>query len=352
MYYCRFLLAEHHFINQQPFDAAAQWAGQHAAEMVKGIDEHTRDLLRSEIESAIRGGVDIRVLRERIKQVIDDTSAYRGERIAQTEVMTAYRQGALQTYQASGVVWGEQWVSGQAGMCKLCQALNGQVVRLGEPFRVQVDGETYVIEAGRPAHPNCRCRTRSLTYGQAAQAGYIDTEPLTRHLPGQHDQKDHGRKRGKRLAGEVDRRMGFSYNPYTLASPKTGYMVSVNPEFKRRYPKDEFTAAELNDYIKEVEPLLRNDPNVYIGGWFDMRQKQPTWTYPSTSRMNRRLFGWRRKTDRRLIMIWRKTQPYMSNRRKTGGSNQPCGYERILRAGARNRLWTPSYIGGFHRQAR
>lgn len=157
-----------------PFEKAIAWARDHAAELVTDVDETTRGLLRDEITSALQTGVSPIKLRESIRSLLDESAEWRAARIAETEVMTAYREGSLQSYQESGVVWGEEWVSGQAGMCKVCQALHGQRVPLGESYRVTVSGKLYVISPGRQAHPHCRCRSKPITVAQALRLKLVE----------------------------------------------------------------------------------------------------------------------------------------------------------------------------------
>jgi hypothetical protein len=48
-----------------------------------------------------------------------------------------------------------------------------QIVPLGEPFRVTVDGRDYVIEEGQLAHPYDRCRIAPVTRQEAIQRGLL-----------------------------------------------------------------------------------------------------------------------------------------------------------------------------------
>lgn len=152
-----------------PFEQAISWSRDRAAELVTQVDDTTRKLLRDEIASALRAGVSPIKLRENIRSILKDSSEWRAARIAETEVMTAYREGSVQSYKDSGVVWGEEWVAGQNGMCKVCQALHGQRVKLGQPYRVMVGGKEYVIKSGKQAHPHCRCRSKPITFSKISQ---------------------------------------------------------------------------------------------------------------------------------------------------------------------------------------
>lgn len=97
-----------------------------------------------------------------------------------------------------------------------------------------------------------------------------------KHLPGQHDQKAHGRKRGGRLLATVIREGGFTYSTRLHRSPKTGFIVSPYKEheriigFRGRLSRDELRAA-INDYAREMAGVLAR-PGHYIGGWHDKRR--------------------------------------------------------------------------------
>lgn len=96
-------------------------------------------------------------------------------------------------------------------------------------------------------------------------AAYAEIE---KHLPGKHDQADHGRKKGGRLSIALKRHGGFSYNPITRQSAKTGYMVSIYPEHEQVCDDKDFGPDTINAYIKSKEKLFRNGNN-YLGGWYD-----------------------------------------------------------------------------------
>jgi len=74
----------------------------------------------------------------------------RAERIAVTETTRAFAEGNREAYQASGVVEKWEWQTGNDELvCPVCQPLNKERRRIGEPFS---HGGTEP-----PAHINCRC---------------------------------------------------------------------------------------------------------------------------------------------------------------------------------------------------
>lgn len=126
---------------------AITWSEQHAGELVKGLDETTRALVKTLTTEALEAGWSNDELAAELEtsDAFDDA---RSERIARTETAFADVQGNLIGWEASGVVEGKEWIVGD-GCCDECQALNGEVVALDEEFSDGSDGP--------PAHPLCRC---------------------------------------------------------------------------------------------------------------------------------------------------------------------------------------------------
>ncbi len=127
---------------------AVSYAGARGSELVTGITEVTRNMIRVDVARAIEEGQS----NDALAQAIRENTAFSGERaelIARTESASADVQGNLEAYRMSGVVSGKQWITG-AGCCDLCNELDGVTVDLDEDF--PNDGG-----AGPPLHPNCRC---------------------------------------------------------------------------------------------------------------------------------------------------------------------------------------------------
>lgn len=124
------------------------------AKQVKGVAETTKDEIRALVGRQAAEGWSI----ERLAQEITDqgliaagTEQDPGPRvrmIARTETASAYTQGSIAAYKASGVVSGVKWLA-SADSCAICQALDGEVRGLDEAFGDGIDSV--------PAHPNCTC---------------------------------------------------------------------------------------------------------------------------------------------------------------------------------------------------
>lgn len=95
---------------------------------------------------------------------------------------------------------------------------------------------------------------------------------MEKHLPGKHDQKTHGRRRGGRLYQEVVRRGGFTYQPVTGKCPSEGYGLSPFPEHEEVIPYEEFTRDHLEAYRKKHWDKFQKDSSLYMGGWHDVEK--------------------------------------------------------------------------------
>lgn len=166
-------LAAQDYAFNLPFEAAADWAREQAANLVRGVEETTRQIIRDKTTAAIERGVDPLKFEQEMIDALSDMPAWRARRIADTEVMTAYSQGKVARFRESGVVWGKRWRAAPSGACKICQALNGQIVAMGQPF----DAGGRAIPEGMQAHPHCRCTVQPVTYREAAALGLAPIAP-------------------------------------------------------------------------------------------------------------------------------------------------------------------------------
>jgi hypothetical protein len=143
---------------------AAEYATRRAAEMVgmryEGsilvpnpnakwrIDEATRDMLRADVEAAIKGGDSAQELARRI----EDSHAFskaRAKTIARTEIAKSDSEGALIGWKSTGLVNGKSWLP-DSDPCDTCLGY----AALG-PVPLDHDYGNGVQAA--PAHPNCEC---------------------------------------------------------------------------------------------------------------------------------------------------------------------------------------------------
>lgn len=138
--------------------AAVSWADAHAAELIDGISETTRDDIRDLVAESLEGEYDVADLASQISDLLGDDT--RADLIARTESMNAANEGQLQLWDQAaedGLInpntAQKEWIVGDdEKLCPICQDMDGEQVGLDEDFNV--DGED--IDAP-PAHPNCRC---------------------------------------------------------------------------------------------------------------------------------------------------------------------------------------------------
>ncbi|MCA1782237.1 MAG: hypothetical protein ABR616_13675 [Dermatophilaceae bacterium] len=97
------------------------------------------------------------------------------------------------------------------------------------------------------------------------------TTPVSAHLSGQHDQANHGRKRGGRLSAEITKNEGFTYQPISNNSPTSGFAVSPYPERELVVQASELSRQTINDYLDKNAPFVAEDPDRHIGGWFNKK---------------------------------------------------------------------------------
>jgi Phage Mu protein F like protein len=135
---------------------AADYAAERSAELVKDIDESTRNMLRTKIAAGLEAGL----MREDIIDDIMDSDVFSEKRatlIADTEVAMANGQGALAGYKeakAAGVKLKKIWVC-DSDPCPICEEnQDAGEIEVEDDFPSGDDAET--------AHPGCLCHTESV----------------------------------------------------------------------------------------------------------------------------------------------------------------------------------------------
>lgn len=114
------------------------------------ITEGTRDYLRANVREAIAEGLSVDDLAGKLRDAYG-FSRERAEVIARTETIAASNAGALESYRASGVVGGKQWLTAEDDRVSEDCAANG------EAGTVAIDAAFPSGASAPPDHPNCRC---------------------------------------------------------------------------------------------------------------------------------------------------------------------------------------------------
>jgi len=133
-----------------PIQGAIDWAKEHGATLVKGMDEETKKRLAHTIADSIEHKRGIPGLTRDIRNTFGDMSKYRSELIARTETASALSQASLDTMADMGID-GKEWVTaGDDLVSDECLGNEAEgVIPVGQAFSGGVSGP--------PQHPDCRC---------------------------------------------------------------------------------------------------------------------------------------------------------------------------------------------------
>jgi len=159
-----------------------EWLDGYAFELIRDLDQTTRDTLRGAIQRWAQNGLPLADLIDELV-TLGIWSRERAELIASTEITRAYAQGQIRAWQQTGVVRSMRWnTANDERVCPICgplgglewsegetvpgsidqQLADGVVTELGSPFvhpggggrAGRFEGRTYEAP---PAHPRCRC---------------------------------------------------------------------------------------------------------------------------------------------------------------------------------------------------
>jgi SPP1 gp7 family putative phage head morphogenesis protein len=136
--------------------AVQAWISDKTFKFANEVNKETLSVLRDELREAISTGEGIKEAEKRIERVFDMARGYRTERIARTEIISAYNNGAMEAYEQSGVVEEKEWISSRDADVRPSHQIDGEQVGLGEQFS---NGLEYPGDpAGQPEEViNCRC---------------------------------------------------------------------------------------------------------------------------------------------------------------------------------------------------
>ena len=130
-------------------EAILKAARTQTAQLVGGVTETTRDLIREAVQQSIARGEDVFAARARLEGIIKNP--VRADLIARTESVNGYQAGLRNFAGRTGAV-SKTWES-IIGACSVCRPLDGKTIDIDELF-VLPNGR----EVQHPsAHPRCRC---------------------------------------------------------------------------------------------------------------------------------------------------------------------------------------------------
>lgn len=134
-------------------DGVTEWIDAHVGDMVKGITDTSKTNLRAEIKAGVEAGESTADIAKRIRVLSDEWSDWRADRIARTEVGSAFGAAHDQAARQIGVPMVKTWVATGDSRTRdeHRDVLNGQTVDIDEPF------SNGAMTA--PNGVNCRCVT-------------------------------------------------------------------------------------------------------------------------------------------------------------------------------------------------
>jgi hypothetical protein len=136
---------------------AVTWSNQYGYELVRGLTETTRELVREAVSNFFTQDQTLDDLRARLESAF---GPIRADMIATTEVTRAATEGEralVEMLEEQGLLFLDVWeTAADEFVCPICMPLDGQ--EQGPTGYVHPDnGNVY---DGPPAHPRCRCRER------------------------------------------------------------------------------------------------------------------------------------------------------------------------------------------------
>ncbi|MCJ7669583.1 MAG: hypothetical protein MUO61_03585 [Dehalococcoidia bacterium] len=127
-----------------PIQDALNYALEHTATLVKGLNDETRDQMRQVIENAIKEKRGVDGLSRDLRKVFDDMSMTRSQVISRTETCDALEQSFIDRAKDMGVT-GKEWIV--TDPCEICEE-NGNAGVIG------IDEDFPSGDSRPPAHPN------------------------------------------------------------------------------------------------------------------------------------------------------------------------------------------------------
>lgn len=140
-------------------------------------------------------------------------------------------------------------------------------------------------------------------------------DPMAKHLRGRHDQRSHGRGRGatiptvpaRELVGRIVKKpeemRGISIN-VAGREPTSGWMVAVKGHESKvseaRFKRD--GQRIMRDYLRSVRKKLRGDEKLYLGVWFNTKDR--TYYLDVSQQVSSKREAVRLGRERRELAVW------------------------------------------------
>lgn len=134
-------------------ERALEWLAMYSPNLAGAVEAETLTTLREQLMLGIDGGENMAKLTARVHDTFEGMEKWRAERIARTETITAQERGNRFTFKEAGFAK-KIWLA-NPDCCEICQALDGKIVDIDEPFFIDPTG--YSDGQAPPRHPGGRC---------------------------------------------------------------------------------------------------------------------------------------------------------------------------------------------------
>ena len=120
-----------------------EYAKNYRYNWIRGINDTSRTATQKAIADWLQSGAPLSALEAALEPIY---GSKRAERIAITETTRIFAEGNRQSWESTGLVTREIWMTAQDDLvCPICGDLDGTEIGIGD------------IDSQPPAHVNCRC---------------------------------------------------------------------------------------------------------------------------------------------------------------------------------------------------
>lgn len=226
-------------------ERAQSWAQQYSYDLVRGINNTTRQVLQSAVGDWIGQGQPLSTL---IAQVQPAFGPNRAKAIAYTETTRAFAEGSVLSFEASGVVDSVEWAANRdERVCPICGGYHGKQFPLRGGIRP-------------PAHIGCRCWVLPVVpdeYGRALEKPKPTPKPVVDDLAERRRRAEEiaaaARAEAERLAIEEQQRQAVAPALPAVPQPKENAIERVEAKLDTAIAR---IAQRYKTTVEEVEATV------------------------------------------------------------------------------------------------
>ena len=142
---------------KQVDEVARAWILNRSLKLAGILNHTTLDAIKLALAEGFTAGESIQQLSKRIDGYFTENAKYRAEMVSRTEVISASNAGALDRYTKEGVKQKEWFAAMDERTRETHLAAHGQIVGVGENFRVGADYMSAPVQGSIPEE-NINCR--------------------------------------------------------------------------------------------------------------------------------------------------------------------------------------------------